>query len=103
MKPQYHRYSESDPVAGSTPVNHRSTGERGLHAFNARPPSAVQYRRYPSLSDDGQSWFPRLRRAPISADHSAAALNSANESGQSPLFAARAFVLLAIVAVMAAL
>lgn len=33
-----------------------------MHAVNARPPPPVLYRRYPSLSDDGQPYFPRLRR-----------------------------------------
>jgi hypothetical protein len=30
-----------------------------VHARSASCPSAVQDRRYPSLSDDGQPWFPR--------------------------------------------
>lgn len=101
MKPQYYRGSEADPTAGS--VENRSTRERGLHAANARPPPAVTYRRYPSLSDDGQPYFPRLRRARRSADKSAAAVNSANESDPSPFFSVRAFALLAIVAIIAAL
>jgi len=36
-----------------------------MHAANARPPPAVVSRRYPSLSDDGQPYFPRLRASPF--------------------------------------
>lgn len=102
MNPHYYRDSEADPIAGSPPDENRSIRERRMHAADARPPPAISYRRYPSLSDDGQPWFPRLRRARRSADESAAA-NSANESDPSPFFSVRAFALLALVAIIAAL
>jgi hypothetical protein len=96
MKPPYDSNSETHAITGSA-------RERGMHAVNARPPPAVHYRRYPSLSDDGQPYFPRLRRARHSANERAPVMNSANESHASPFFSVRLFALLAIVALIAAL
>jgi hypothetical protein len=74
-----------------------------MHAANARPPPAVPYRRYPSLSDDGQPYFPRLRRARRTIDGATVPESAANENDQSPFFSVRAFAFLAIVAIIAAL
>lgn len=103
MKPQSYRDSEADHTTGSNAVESRSTRERGMHAVNARPPPAVAYRRYPSLSDDGQPWFPRLRRARRNPDENVSVVNRANENDVSSFFSVRAFALLAIVAIIAAL
>lgn len=102
MNPHYYRNSESDPVTGS-PVGNRSIRERGMHAVNARPPPAVPYRRYPSLSDDGQPYFPRLRRARRNAEEAVSVVHSANEGHRSPFFSVRAFAFLVIVVIIAAL
>ncbi len=75
-----------------------------MHAVNARPPPAVPCRRYPSLSDDGQPYFPRLRRTRRNAEDNAT-MDRANENDGTRFFSARvlAFVLLvAIIAVLAA-
>lgn len=72
-----------------------------MHAVDARPPPAVQYRRYPSLSDDGQPYFPRLRRT---RNVGAAARAEARvRRDPAPLLSVRLFALLAIVAIIAAL
>lgn len=103
MKPQSYRDSEAHHTTNSKAAESRSTRERGMHAVNARPPPTVMYRRYPSLSDDGQPWFPRLRRARRSPDENVSAVNRANENDVSPVFSVRAFALLAIVVIIAAL
>lgn len=103
MKPHYHRDPEAHRATDSTVGAHRSTRERGMHAVNARPPPAVLYRRYPSLSDDGQPYFPRLRRARRSADEKVNAVNRVNENTRAPFFSVRAFALLAIAVIIAAL
>jgi hypothetical protein len=38
----------------------RSAGERETHVTSLRSPPVMPYRRYPSLSDDGQPYFPRF-------------------------------------------
>jgi hypothetical protein len=103
MKPQPHRRPDAPGNTGSIPLADRSTHERGMHAINARPPPAVPYRRYPSLSDDGQPYFPRLRRARRTADATPTMMVAANDNDRSPFFSVRAFALLAIVAIVAAL
>lgn len=74
-----------------------------MHAVNARPPPAVRYRRYPSLSDDGQPYFPRLQRARRTIDGANVPDSMAHENDPSSFFSVRAFAFLAIVAVIAAL
>lgn len=68
-----------------------------MHAAHARPPPAVPYRRYPSLSGDGQPCFPHLQRTRGTADADVTMIEP------SPLFSVRAFALLAIVAIVATL
>lgn len=103
MKPQSYRDSEAHHTIGSNTVESRFIRERGMHAVNARPPPAVAYRRYPSLSDDGQPWFPRLRRARRNADENVSVVNRANENDVSPLFSVRVVAFLLLVAIIAAL
>jgi len=100
MKPHSYRDPEAHHITGSNRVGHRSSGERGIHAVNARPPPTALYRRYPSLSDDGQPWFPRARR---NADKKIAVVNSANERDLLPFFSVRTIALLAIVVIIATL
>jgi len=102
MKPQ--SYQDSDTRRNTTSaIKNRSVRERGMHAANARPPPAVPYRRYPSLSDDGQPYFPRLRRAWRNTDENVTATNAANESDRSGFFPVGVFALLAIILIIALL
>jgi len=103
MKPQFYRDSETHHTTGPKTVESRSIRERGMHAVNARPPPAVPYRRYPSLSDDGQPWIPRLRRAHRNPEENSSVVNPANENDVSPFFSVRTFALLAIIVIIAAL
>ena len=103
MKPPSYRDSEAHHTTGPNTVESRSIRERGMHAVNARPPPAVPYRRYPSLSDDGQPWFPRLRRARRNPAETVSVVRSANEKDVAPFFSVRAFAFLAIVVIIAAL
>lgn len=103
MKPQSYRDSEAHHTNGSNAVESRSTRERGMHAVNARPPPAVLYRRYPSLSDDGQPYFPRLRRARRNPEENVSVVNPANENDVSPFFSVRVVAFLLLVAIIAAL
>ncbi len=100
MKPNSYRDPEAHHITGSNLVRHRSSCERGMHAVNARPPPTALYRRYPSLSDDGQPWFPRARR---NADKKITVVNPANERDLSPFFSVRTIALLAIVVIIATL
>jgi hypothetical protein len=105
MKSHNLPHSEVHHLADSNLAENRSTGGRGMHAVNARPPPAVPYRPYPSLSDDGQPWFPRRRRARRPADEieSLIAASPANETDHSLFFSVRAVALLAIVIILVAL
>jgi hypothetical protein len=103
MKPQPQRNSGVHRGTGPTPSKTRFTCERGLPATSARPLPPAPRRRYPSLSDDGQGNLPRLRRAHRYADERMTVANAANTGAPSPLLSVRAFALLAIVAIVAAL
>ena len=102
MKPHSNQDSETHPATGPNAGENRSTRERGMHAVNARPPPAVPHRRYPSLSDDGQPYFPRLRRtrrdaeAPVTSDE-------ASENDGSRFFSVRVVAFLLLVAIIVAL
>lgn len=103
MKPHSYRDPEALHITGSNLVGHRSSCEREIHAVNARPPPTAPYRRYPSLSDDGQPRFPRPRRARRNANKKIAVVNPATESDLSPFFSVRTIALLAIVVIIAIL
>lgn len=64
------------------------------HQNTDNPENVTPQRRYPSLSDDGQPWFPRSRRS------AASALFPDNRSRISWV---RALALLAIIAIIVAL
>lgn len=98
MNPNRHQNSDTNHVAAST-ASPRSVPERGMHATNARPPPAVSYRRYPSLSDDGQPCFPRLRRFRRSADETAT-VAPATRTDSSPFLSVRALALAAIIVIV---
>ena len=102
MKPNPHRNPDTNHVAESTDPHTRSVRERGMHATDVRPPPAVPYRRYPSLSDDGQPYFPRLRRARRSADETVTVAEAVG-SGSSPLLSVRVIAWAAIIVIIAAL
>ena len=102
MKPHSYRDSETPPATGPNAGVSRSTRERGMHAMNARPPPAVPYRRYPSLSDDGQPYFPSLRRTRRHAEAHVPS-NAANENDASRFFSVRVVAFLLLVAIIAAL
>lgn len=59
MKPTPFRNAGHPHDAGRPPHATSSRNEGGLHAGNRCSSSVVPDRRYPSLSDDGQPWFPR--------------------------------------------
>jgi hypothetical protein len=80
-----------------------SVTERGTRATNARPPPAITYRRYPSLSDDGQPYFPRLRRTRRSENETFTVANSSGESDSSRFLSVRVIAMLAIIIIIAAL
>lgn len=103
MKSQSHTNSNAHRGTDSTPWENDSIRDRGMHATNARPPAAVPYRRYPSLSDDGQPYFPRLRRARRTIDGAIVPDPVGNENEESSFFSVRAFAVLAIVAIIAGL
>ena len=80
----------------------RSSSEREVHATSLRSPPVVPHRRYPSLSDDGQPYFPRLRRKKRPMEESMT-VPRASENDRPVFFSVRAIALLAIVAIIAAL
>lgn len=103
MKPPPHRYPHVLRAVTSTRLQNHSVSERGIHAAILRPPPSVQYRRHPSLSEDNDLHFPRLLRAHRPADEIRSVTRSAGESDDSPLLSVRAFALLAIIVIIAAL
>jgi hypothetical protein len=103
MKLNPHRNSDINHAAESSDLRTRSVRERGMHATNARPPPAITYRRYPSLSDDGQPYFPRLRRTRRSENETFTVANSSADSGSSPFLSVRVIALLAIIVIIATL
>ena len=102
MKSPCHRHAEANRTADTNRGENRSIRERGMHAVNARPPPPVLYRRYPSLSDDGQPYFPRLRRTRPNAEDNAT-MDPANENDGSRFFSVRVVAFLLLVAIIAAL
>lgn len=73
-----------------------------MAATHRHSPAVIPHRRYPSLSDDGQPFFPRSRPPRRSATESATA-TSASEGNRSRIPYVRVFSLLAIIAIIAAL
>jgi hypothetical protein len=103
MKTNRHRNSDTNHAARSTRPHVPSVTERGIYATNARPPPAITYRRYPSLSDDGQPYFPRLRRTRRSENETFTVANPSAESDSSRFLSVRVIALLAIIVIIATL
>ncbi len=103
MKPPPHRDPDVHRAVTSAPLENHSIGERGMHAINARPPPAFHHRRYPSLSDDGDLYFPRLRRLRRPADESGSVTKPPGDTDELPHVSVRAFALLAIIVIITAL
>ena len=81
----------------------RFTSERAVHATSLRPPPIIPHRRYPSLSDDGQPYFPHLRRKSRPIEESMAVERASVENDRPVFWSVRVIALLAIVAIIAAL
>lgn len=77
--------------------------EREVHATSLRSPPIVPYRRYPSLSDDGQPYFPHLRRTSRPMEESMTVAPASVENDRPVFLSVRAIALVAIVAIIAAL
>ena len=73
-----------------------------MPATSLRIPPAVPHRRYPSLSDDGQPYFPRLWRKKRTMEESIAIARASVENERPVFLSVRAITLLAIVAIIAA-
>ena len=75
-----------------------------MHANSRRPPPAVPHRRYPSLSDDGQPWFPRAPWSRGTETESSSAITSreANPPESSYVRVIAIAVIVAIIATLAA-
>jgi hypothetical protein len=102
MKPQSHRNTRTPHDAGRSPRETRSAREGGMHANNRRSPPAVPHRRYPSLSDDGQPWFPRAPWSRGTETESSSAITS-REASPSEFSYVRVIAIAAIVAIIATL
>lgn len=90
MKPLSHHNAGSTNPAIRPPDATRSPHEGIVNASNASTPPVVNYRRYPSLSDDGLPWFPRR-----------SALESSSTEVKLPRFTSvRAIALLGIIALL---
>lgn len=100
MQHQPHQSPTTLSVAGRPHHGTPSSGE-GMNA-NRRPIApSIPHRRYPSLSDDGQPWFPR---APWSRQpKNETSTNSSLEENRSQFSYIRLIALLGILAIIALL
>ena len=73
-----------------------------MHANSRRSPPAVPHRRYPSLSDDGQPWFPHAPGLRGTKIESSSALTS-REANPSEFSYVRVIAIAVIVAIIATL
>jgi hypothetical protein len=103
MKPQPHRNAGAYHDAGRFPTGTCSVSEREVHATSLRNPPVVPHCRYPSLSDDGQPYLPRLRRKSLPMEESTTVARASVETDQPPFLSVRVIALLAFVAIFAAL
>ena len=103
MKPQPHRNAGAYHDAGRSPTGTRSGSEREVHATILRNPPVVTHRRYPSLSDDGQPYFPRFRRKSRRMLESTTVARAPVDNDRPVSLSVRAVALLVIVAIIAAL
>ena len=80
MKPQPPQNTPAHRDPGRASHETHPSSEGGLHVNGRRPPPAVPHRRYPSLSDDGQPWFPRAPGSRRSETTSPPAITSREEN-----------------------
>jgi hypothetical protein len=100
MKHQPHQNPDTHNVAGRSHHKTTSSGEQ-MNANRRHIAPSIPYRRYPSLSDDGQPWFPR---APWSRQlKSETSTNSSLEENRSQFSHIRLIALLGILAFIALL
>ena len=102
MKQQPHQNIGAHGGASRSPQKTHSPREDGMNANRRLTPPTVLHRRYPSLSDDGQPWFPR---APWSrqSENEPAPANTSLKDGRSEFPFVRAIALIAIVVIVAVL
>ena len=103
MKPQPHRNAGAHPDAGRSPTGTRFVSEREVNPANLRSPPVVPHRRYPSLSDDGLPYFPRLQPKTRRREESVTVTRVAVQKDQPIFSSVRAIAVLAIVAIIAVL
>lgn len=80
MKPQPPQNTAARRDAGRASHKTHSSSEGGLHVNGRRTPPAIPHWRYPSLSDDGQPWFPRAPGSRQSEIESPSAITSREEN-----------------------
>jgi len=73
-----------------------------VQATSLRSPPVVPHRRYPSLSDDGQPWFPRASWSRGTETESSSAITS-REANPSEFSYVRVIAIAGIVAIIATL
>lgn len=74
-----------------------------MPSTNVRSSPIIPFRRYPSLSDDGQPYFPRLRRSQRAMAETAHHTHTAPMNDHAPFLSVRVIALLAIVLIIVAL
>src|SRR5688572_18805432 len=104
MKPQPHsRFGAHRDAVRPSPET-GSVTERRMYPKTAHNPSGIPHRRYPSLSEDGQPYFPSLRRSIRRADEALFGANDRSDRSAAQTFlSVRAIALVAIIVIIAAL
>lgn len=102
MKSQPHRNTDTTAETGHPLNEAHSNRRRGPDPDNRRTPPSAPDRRYPSLSDDGQLWFPG---APWvrNSETDARPATTPDDDRQPDFPFVRIFALAAIVAIIATL
>ena len=103
MKPQPHRNADTHRDTGRPSPETCSVSEREVDATGLHRPPLIPHRRYPSLSDDGQPYFPRLRRKRRTMEKSMTVARPSVESDEPVFLSVRVISLLAIVVIIAVL
>jgi hypothetical protein len=73
-----------------------------MYPKTAHNPSGIQHRRYPSLSDDGQPYFPSFRRSSRRVDETLFGANGRSDRSAAQTFCPSAQSHVAIVAALVA-
>ena len=97
MKSHPYRNPAPHHDSGGPPTKARSASERGRHETT----NAIPHRRYPSLSDDGQPYFPRLRRRVSRAEEEVPLANSHAGIDVSTYLSVRVIAVLVMLAIIA--